>query len=148
MSDIRFSLRSAVYVMLIRDRKILLLRRFNTGWKDGFYSLPAGHLDGKETVTDATIREAKEEAGISIQKEDVHVVHTMHRDSGDREYIDFFLAAASWKGDPKIAEPDKCDDLSWFPIDQLPSNTIESVRAAINYYHKGVTFSEFGWQAQ
>ena len=145
MNHDRFSLRSAVYSMLIKDGQILLLRRSNTGWMDGWYSLPAGHLDGGETVTSATVREAMEETGVEVLQKDLEVVHVMHRKSTNREYIDFFLATTEWNGVPSVTEPDKSDDVSWFPIDTLPENTVESVRHAIHCYKNGVTFSEFGW---
>jgi 8-oxo-dGTP diphosphatase len=141
----RFSLRSAVYAMLIKDGHILLLRRFNTGWMDGWYSLPAGHLDGGETVTSATVREAREETGVEVLQKDLEIVHVMHRKTTNREYIDFFLTASTWQGTPRVAEPDKSDDLQWFPIDSLPENTVESVRHAIECHQIGVNFSEFGW---
>jgi 8-oxo-dGTP diphosphatase len=146
MSKERFKIHAAVFLLLIKDRKILLLRRFNTGWQDGNYSFPAGHLDGEEKVTDALIREVKEETSIELAPEHVHVVHVMHRRSLDREYIDFFLIADDWHGEPAIMEPDKCNDLSWFSLDQLPDNLLKFARHAIECYRKGVTFSEFGWR--
>ncbi len=39
-----------VHLLFFRDDKILLIRRFKTGFRDGEYSVPAGHLDGGETV--------------------------------------------------------------------------------------------------
>jgi 8-oxo-dGTP pyrophosphatase MutT (NUDIX family) len=39
-----------VHLLFIRDNQVLLLRRFNTGYEDGNYSIPAGHLDGDELV--------------------------------------------------------------------------------------------------
>lgn len=135
----------SVGLFLIKEENILLMRRFNTGYLDGMYGGPAGHLDGNETVTHAMIRETREEAGIQVLREDLRVVHTMHRKITDREYIDFFLTTAAWKGTPHIAEPHKCDDLRWFPINALPENTIDSVRHAIECYQNGVPFSEFGW---
>ena len=62
----RFKLIAAVYVFFVRDGKILMLRRANTGYVDGDYSLVAGHADGNEALTAATAREAKEEAGVTI----------------------------------------------------------------------------------
>lgn len=144
MGKERFTLRSAVYLILRKDNEILLSRRFNTGWMDGKYSLIAGHLDGNESVFDCMIREAKEEANIEIIREDMIPVHTMHRLS-DVEYIDFYFVVKKWEGKVKIMEPDKCDALSWFPIDNLPDNLIDCVQFAILNYKNNIAFSEFGW---
>lgn len=140
----RFSLRAAVYLILEKDDQFLLSRRFNTGWADGEYSLIAGHLDGAEMINDAMSREAFEEANVTIEPEDLNVVHTMHRNS-NVEYIDFFLVASKWQGTPQIGEPDKCDDMRWFPKDDLPKNLLPYIRQAFDCYRDGVTFSEFGW---
>ncbi len=144
MSNERFTLRCATYLLLIKSGKILLQRRFNTGWEDGKYTLISGHLDGNETVKQATIREAKEEAGIIIKSEGLHVVHTMHRKSNNNlEYIDFFLSCNKWQGKPRIMEHDKCDDMQLFPLDSLPENLLPHVRQAIEFYRKNIYFSEF-----
>ncbi len=143
MSAKRFTFLAAVHLFLLKDNRILLLRRFNTGYEDGNYSVVAGHLDGNESVFTGMIREAREEAAITIKKEDLEVVHVMHRKSTDNERIDFFLACRAWEGDIKNLEKDKCDDLSWFNIDQLPVNTIPYIKFAIENYKNRVNFSEF-----
>jgi 8-oxo-dGTP diphosphatase len=79
----------AVHLFFFRDDRVLLLRRFNTGWEDGKYSVPAGHVDVGESVTEATIREAREEVGITLKPEDIEVIHVMHR-KAEEERIDFF----------------------------------------------------------
>ncbi|MEK7570755.1 MAG: NUDIX domain-containing protein [Patescibacteria group bacterium] len=140
----RFTVRAAVYLVLIRDNHILLLRRFNTGWKDGWYSLVAGHLDGDETVFQAMMREAKEEAGLTIEEKDLSVVHVMHRNV-DIEYVDFYLAATAWEGSPHIGEPEKCDDLRWFSLDSLPKNLTENVRQTLEQMKEKNFFSLQGW---
>ena len=140
----RFKLISAVHLFMIRDNQVLLLRRFNTGYEDGNYSVPAGHLDGEEQVKSATIREAKEECGVSISPTDLEVVGVMHRQAGD-ERIDFFLATRSWAGDIMNNEPHKCDDLSWYSTDDLPDNMIPYVKHALTNYMQGIWFSELGW---
>lgn len=143
----RFTLRAAVYLMLIKDGRLLLVRRFNTGWQDGNYSLVGGHLDGRETVKQAMIREAKEEAGVIIKSEDLHVVHTMHRKPNNNlEYIDFFLNCDKWQGIPQIMEHNKCDDMQWFPINNLPENTLQHIRQAIENYSNKIPFSEWGFE--
>jgi 8-oxo-dGTP diphosphatase len=107
----RFKLVSAVHIFLIRDGQILLLRRRNTGYEDGNYSVVAGHLNGDEEVKTAAIREAHEEVGIRIAPADLQVVGVMHRKSND-ERVDFFLTATLWSGEVTNVEPDKCDRLA------------------------------------
>lgn len=145
MSSDRFRLISAVHLFLVQDNHILLLRRYNTGYEDGNYSVVAGHLDGGEPIRKAMVREAREEAGIDIHPNNLSVAHVMHR-VADQEKIDWFLVATEWKGEITNCEPGKCDDLSWFPIDSLPENTIPYIKSAIDHWQRGSVFSEFGWQ--
>jgi 8-oxo-dGTP diphosphatase len=134
----------AVHIFFIRGGSVLLLRRFNTGYEDGNYSVPAGHLEGNETVVQAAIREAREEIGVELRPDEVAVVGTMHRKSGD-ERVDFFVVASAWTGEPSNCEPEKCDELRWSPRDALPGNTIPYIRRALENYARGVWFEEFGW---
>jgi ADP-ribose pyrophosphatase YjhB (NUDIX family) len=140
----RFKLVPAVHLFLFREDKILLIRRANSGFFDGYYSVPAGHLDGNETAAQAMVREAMEEICITINPKDLKAIHVMHRKS-EEERIDFFFTTKKWLAEPRIGEPDKCDDLGWFPFDNLPKNIVPYVRFAINRHHYGVFYSEFGW---
>jgi len=135
----------AVHLFFLRDEQILLLRRFNTGYEDGNYSVVAGHVDAGETVTQAAIREANEEVGVVLEPADLQIVHVMNRKSKD-ERVDFFIAITHWGGEVINNEPNKCDEVSWAPIDSLPANIIPYVRCAIENYQAGVYYSEFGWQ--
>lgn len=146
MAGKRFALNAAVYLLLIKNEKALLLRRFNTGWMDGNYTLISGHLDGNEPVFDCMIREAREESGITIKKTDLEPVTVIHRYSTNKEYIDFFFRAKKWKGEPKIIEHNKCDDLSWFPINKLPKNTLPYVANIVKHYKNLKSFSEVDWK--
>ncbi len=144
MGKNKFSLHAAVYLILVKNNQVLLLRRFNTGWEDGKYSLPSGHLDGGETIKEAMVREAKEEIGVDITEENLDIVHVMHRNSNS-EYIDYFLVANAWDGNPTNTEPDKADTLDWFDVDNLPSNTLPYVKKAIDLYKNNIHFSEEGF---
>ena len=144
MSKARFKLIPAVHLLLIKDGKILLARRFQTGYEDGNYSVIAGLLNGNETVRAAMCREAWEEAAIKIEPTALQLAHVMHRRAED-ERIDFFFVAAHWQGEAIITEPDKCDELSWWELSQLPPNTVPYVRAALENFRQGSMYSEFGW---
>ena len=133
-----------VHLLFFRENQILMLRRFNTGYADGLYSVPAGHLDGGETILTAGAREAQEEVGVRIEAEDMTITTVMHRIEDD-ERVGFFVHVQKWDGEPFNAEPEKCDDLRWVNIDQLPENTVEYVRRSIANHLNGVRFDEFGW---
>ena len=141
----RFRIYCSVVLLLIKDNAVLLSRRCNTGWNDGAYAVPAGHLKENESVLDALIREAREETGLVLKRENLKVIHVMHRKTSEREYIDFVVQAVAWEGEPVNAEPDKCDDMSWFPLDSLPRNVLPASARTLELYRKGDLFSEFGW---
>ncbi len=134
-----------IHLFFIHADQVLLLRRFQTGYMDGYYSVPAGHLDGDETVRMAGVREAREEIGVGIDPHDMLFAGVFHRHSDD-ERVDFFFHVQKWDGEPVNSEPGKCDDLRWVHMDSLPGNTIPYVRQALKNFQDGVFFQEFGWQ--
>ncbi|MBI4138447.1 MAG: NUDIX domain-containing protein [Candidatus Wildermuthbacteria bacterium] len=142
MAKERFKITPAVYLVLIKENEILLSKRYNTGYFDGYYSFPAGHLDGGETLTQAMVREAKEEAGIDITPENLRLVHTMNKLVPGNERIDFFFTTEKWRGEPKNMEPEKCSDLSWFGLNTLPENIIPYIQQAIDCVMKNIPYSE------
>ena len=135
---------ATVHLFFFRENQILLLRRFNTGFRDGEYSVPAGHLDGGETVIQAGIREGKEEVGVDIEESNMSFSTVMHRLEDD-ERVDLFVQVHQWQGEPFNAEPDKCDDLRWVDVNTLPQNIIPYVKTALQNHHHGIAFDEFGW---
>ena len=137
----RFKMIASAYLFLVKDDVILLSRRFQTGYEDGNYSLPAGHVEDGETLTDCLIREAKEEIGIDIDKNDISLVHVMHRKETDIR-VDFFFTTIKWIGTPTNCELQKCDDLSWFLLNALPENTVPYIRAAVEAWKRGEFYQE------
>ncbi|MBI2426553.1 MAG: NUDIX domain-containing protein [Candidatus Kerfeldbacteria bacterium] len=136
----------ASYLILRRGRnEILLMRRKGSGYYDGWYSVPAGHVDKGELPKQCIIREMKEELGIDLAMDDVELAHTMYRtatdETGDR--AEYFFITEMWTGVPKICEPKKCDDLRWFPITALPEQMIHHVRDAVGCIEKGIVYSEY-----
>jgi 8-oxo-dGTP pyrophosphatase MutT (NUDIX family) len=142
----RFKLIPAVYLVLRRGDDVLLLRRANTGYQDGKYSLIAGHLDGDEPGTVAMAREAKEEAGITIDPAKlrfVHVAHRLNRDRVGQERIDLFYELREWEGEIINAEPEKCDDISWFSLNNLPDPMLPFIKLVLHDIAKGIHYSEY-----
>src|SRR3989344_9380502 len=96
MEKYRVKVTPIVYLMLTKENNILLLRRYNTGFHDGLYSFPAGHVEQGEGLIQAVIREGREEIGIESKLEDLNLVHVMHLD-GVR--IGFLFRTEKWEGE-------------------------------------------------
>ncbi len=150
MTD-RFKMVGEVHLFLVRPAleapggEVLMIRRFNTGFADGLYSVPAGHMDGGEEVREAAIREAREEVGVTIARADLHPIGVMHRHSNN-ERVSFFFAAERWTGEVRNCEPHKCDEIGWRRFDALPANTVPYVRRALGNYLQGIWFDTHGWE--
>ena len=127
---------------------VLLQGRQNTGVLDGMYDVAAsGHLEAGETLKEAMIRETKEEIGIDVKAEDLSLVSTMSVHLlDDNEYIFACFHAKKYEGIPTVMEKDKCSDLKWFPIDELPANIVDSRVFMIEDYQNGNTYREYGYQ--
>ncbi len=135
-----------VYVLLRRDDKILLTERANTGYADGQLCPPSGHLEQDESVIDGAIREAYEEVGVSLRRENLHFVHVVHhRNPQGQARIGFFFEATRWEGEPSNREPEKCAGLLWADADKLPPNTVDYTAAAVAKIQDGRGFSIHGW---
>lgn len=150
MTEERYTLRCTVYVLFIKTNKILLYRRANTDWQNGKYNIPGGHLDPNERALEAAIREAKEETDLNVNESDLELVHVLHRlykpgvsKETNTDIVDLFFKAKKWTGKEKIAEEDKSDDMIWADIDNLPDNTLEFEKHAIDQINRNNIYSEF-----
>ena len=134
----------AVYGIFKKDKQVLLGRRQNTRYYDGWYGFPAGHVEANELPKKALIREIKEEVGVDVTLEDIEFAHilyrTAHDETGDR--VDLFFIIKKWTGEPKIMEPHKCDDLQWFSLNNLPEKRIHHEKNAMDCIDKEINFSE------
>jgi ADP-ribose pyrophosphatase YjhB (NUDIX family) len=136
----------AVYLLLFKENKTLLLLRKNTGWEDGKYSVIAGHVDQGESASEAVISEAKEEGAKQKKEEDLQFLHVVHRNSLDREIVDCFFTATRFSGKITNKEPDKCGELEFYEVTELPDNTIPYIREVIVKVMNKSLYSEFGWE--
>ena len=126
----RFVVVPAAYAFLLREgeqgSEVLLQLRQHTGFMDDHWAAAAaGHVEKGETAHDAVQREATEEIGVSHLE--LEFLTTMQRTRGGEpidERVDFFFAARSWRGEPRIVEPAKCADLRWFALTALPDPVV------------------------
>lgn len=133
-----------VNLLIVKEDQILLGRRCNTGFANGHYSLPAGHLELGESVVVAAIREAKEELNIEIDADDLRFVQVMHNAYGIGR-LAFFFEVKRWSGDIVNMEPQKCDDLRWFSTARLPVDMVPYIREGVGHYIAGRALTLYGW---
>jgi 8-oxo-dGTP pyrophosphatase MutT (NUDIX family) len=133
------------HLVLLKDDQVLLHLRKNTGYYDNFYGLVSGHVEDGESGSTAMIREAYEEAGITIEPSSLKAIHVIHRQTS-RFNIDLFFECREWQGKITNTEPDICGGLEFFPLNQLPHNTINYVQDALKAISKGEYYSESGWK--
>ncbi|MEO1336648.1 MAG: NUDIX domain-containing protein [Myxococcota bacterium] len=131
-----------LHVIVVRNgHQVLLMRRFNTGYQDGKYGVPSGHLEPGETPTQGAIRELLEEVGIDADLQALKFRHFMFHESNNARAALFFQL--DWDGETSNNEPHKCDELRWVPIDTLPNNMVPYVKAAVENILKNQAYSEF-----
>lgn len=140
----RLTLVVDVNVLLNRDGRVLLGRRHNTGFEDGSLHLPAGHLEGGESLITALLREAWEELGIEIDPAHPRLVHVMHHSAAGGR-LSFFFEVTDWRGEVSNREPHKCKALDWYKFSELPERMIPYTREALLAYMRGIAFSGSGW---
>ena len=59
--------KSAVFLFFTKGKKVLLQKRMNTGFMDGYYDATvSGHIEANESITQAALRETREEIGLEV----------------------------------------------------------------------------------
>jgi 8-oxo-dGTP diphosphatase len=143
----RFTTYPATLILLLRDDHIFLVQRAGTGYKDGFWVPPSGHIEAGETPEQGAVREAMEEAGVTIREQDLTFVYSLYRmgyGGRNRTYCDYIFKAESWQGEPHNAEPSKASAAGWFPLNNLPTPMLEAQHHILQDYLKGNRYSAIG----
>ena len=133
--------RQAILGIISTNNKFLLLHKADAPKKE-FYFLSGG-IDGKETPEQTLYRELFEEVGIEVKREDLEMIHVMHRVNQGEERIDFFFCCKTWQGEIVNSEPEKCNELKWVKLKQLPKKIVPYVKFALEQFEQKIRYSEF-----
>jgi len=135
-----------VFLVLTRDDRVLLALRENTGYADGQWNLPSGKVEADEDLAAAMVREAREEVGLRLTPDQLRLANVVHhRNPGEEARLGFFFAVEGPAGEPRNAEPHKCGGLDWFPLSELPANTVPYTVAGLDLFRAGCTYGRHGW---
>jgi len=113
-----------VGVMLVRDNKLLLVKR-KYDPDSGYWSIPGGHLELGERVKDAAIREAEEETGFKtrVTKLAGIIDKIMRDENGEIEFhyvlINYFVEQIEGSPDQAPIADDDALEAKFVPFDEL-----------------------------
>ena len=117
-----------VGILIQNDGNEVLLGLRNASHGTGEWSFPGGHLEFGETVFETAKREVKEETDLDIEEfELVSVCDEMrYRETDNKHYLNLGVLEKYVGGEPKVMEPEKCEEWKWFALDALPDNLFEA----------------------
>lgn len=124
----RHTLRVSTGVVVERDGAILVVREplkeLDPSLTTIYITHPSGHLEPRESVLDAAVRECLEETGYDVELTDLIGVYETEHKSAD--YLRFSFVARL-KSDLPIAEITDQDviEVLWMPIEELKSRMSE-----------------------
>lgn len=125
--------------MVFNDKGELFLSKRNQNCKNerGCWETPGGSVEFGETLEQATKREMMEEYGAEIEiLEQFPAADHMIPAEKQHWVATTFLAKFKPGQVPKIMEPEKCDDIGWFPLDGLPNPLSLITQADLRKYRK------------
>ena len=124
-----------IALIIIKDKKDVLLGKRKGSHGEGTWSFPGGHLKYCESIERCSRRESKEETGLT--EANIKLIdkrpHTITEDLFPEglHYITLYLRAKYLNGFPKVIEPDKCEIWKWFSWGNLPSPLFLPIRNLI-----------------
>ena len=87
----------------------------------GTWAAPGGKAEYDEMPKHCAARELREETGIIVPENKFHLIGITSDIYPGAHYITLHYRADGITGEPKLREPEKCDEWKWFSLDNLPS---------------------------
>ena len=99
-------LRVSAVALIRRGDDVLLVESRYPG-EESFWALPGGMLEDDEDVTDALIREVREETGLAlVGPSSVAAVIWLRTDEGSSDRVTFICEPSGWEGAIHVDDPD------------------------------------------
>ncbi|OGI32047.1 MAG: hypothetical protein A2343_02415 [Candidatus Moranbacteria bacterium RIFOXYB12_FULL_35_8] len=126
-------------IMIINNKREILLKKRGKKSRNeiGWWEKTGGIIEYWEKAEKTVIRETKEELGIEVEIVG-YFPHTDHIIKKDRQHwIGLNYLGKIKKGVPKNLEPEKCDEIRWFSLDNLPKKIVQPTKESIKNYLAG-----------
>lgn len=100
------------------DGQMLLMKRRGSHGA-GTWACPGGHVEQPESPEEAAVRECREELGIEVGE---MTLEGWTWDDHPEGFVGatLWLEVEGWDGEPRIVEPEKCEEIGWFHVDEFP----------------------------
>jgi 8-oxo-dGTP diphosphatase len=132
--------RIGVGVVLLNDKRQILLGKRLKKLGYGFWSFPGGHLEFYESVIDCARREVKEETNLDVGFL-IKGPYTEDFIEEEKHYFTMYVMGFDLKtSELQNMEPDKTEDWNWFDLNKLPDPVWRPVETLLTNVNLGVDF--------
>lgn len=119
------------------------------GFAAGQWDTPSGKLEPGEPLERGMAREAFEETALRLPPAQLRVAamtHWLPADGVPRIGVFFHLEAdPAVHGEPVIAEPAKCAELRWEPLDALPRPLLRYTEIGVELFRTARMYAAMDW---
>lgn len=104
----------------------------------GLWEFPGGSVEFGETLRDALAREIYEEYGIKIEVGELLTVTDHILPDENQHWVSPSYLCRVIEGTPEIREPDKCEAIGWFSLDEIPDGLTRVTEHDLALYRQRV----------
>ncbi|GBE92261.1 NUDIX domain-containing protein [Nostoc cycadae] len=111
-----------VGAVIFNDKGLLFLAKRGQAARNerGTWEFPGGGVQFGEPLIEAIKREIQEEYGMQIEVKDILGVFDHILLEEKQHWISITYIALHFTGEPRINEPNKCESIGWFTLEDLP----------------------------
>jgi ADP-ribose pyrophosphatase YjhB (NUDIX family) len=129
------------FIINEKNQLLLLKRNKKCRNKAGYWTIPGGRIEFFEKIEDALKREIKEELDIDIKIiKLLSVTNDIIKEENQHWVSPQFLCKIV-KGTPKNLETDKCDEIKWFDINNMPDKLTNTTTDGLKHLKEYLSIS-------
>jgi 8-oxo-dGTP diphosphatase len=102
----------------------------------GLWEFPGGSVEFGEKLADALKREMREEFGIEIEVGELLDVVDHILPAEGQHWISPTYICRILSGTPQIREPEKCSEIGWFQLDEIPQGLTIITRENLIHFQR------------